>query len=94
MHGTAAPEQRARERIDAMLEACGWIIQDDKAIDLAAGTGIALREVPLKSGRCDYLLLVERVPVGVAEAKKAGLTLSSVAAPSATRKTCWIFSWR
>jgi type I site-specific restriction endonuclease len=30
-----------------------------------------LREVPLKSGTCDYLLLVDRKALGVVEAKKA-----------------------
>ena len=41
-----------------------------------------MREVPLKSGRCDYLLLVDRKPVGVVEAKKEGVTLSGVAEQS------------
>jgi predicted 3-demethylubiquinone-9 3-methyltransferase (glyoxalase superfamily) len=45
---------------------------------LGAGQGIAIREVPLKTGPCDYLLLVNRRPVGVIEAKKAGTTLSGV----------------
>ena len=41
--------------------------------------GIALREVPLKTGPCDYLLLVDRKALGVIEAKKEGATLSTVA---------------
>jgi type I restriction enzyme R subunit len=41
-----------------------------------------LREVPLKSGRCDYLLLVDRNALGVVEAKKEGTTLSMVAEQS------------
>ena len=73
------PEQEARQVIDKSLSECGWIVQDYKALDLSAGRGIAVREVPLKSGRCDYLLLVDRKPVGVIEAKKAGSTLSTVA---------------
>ena len=73
------PEQKARQQIDAMLVASGWVIQNYKSLNLSAGRGIALREVPLKSGRCDYLLLVDRVPVGVVEAKKEGITLSTVA---------------
>ena len=44
--------------------------------------GVALRVVPLKSGRCDNLLIVGRVPVGIIEAKKEGSTLSGVAAQS------------
>ena len=78
----ALPEQQARQTIDAMLAAAGWAVQDFKAFDPSAGTGIALREVPLKSGRCDYLLLVNRKPVGVVEAKKEGTTLSTVAEQS------------
>lgn len=71
-----APEALARQQIDAQLVAAGWIIQDVKAVNLSAGLGIALREVQLKTGPCDYLLLVGRKPVGVIEAKKAGTTLS------------------
>ena len=77
-----APEQRAREQIDAMLVACGWIVQDYKDVDFSAGRGIALREVPLKTGPCDYLLLVDRKALGVVEAKKEGTTLSTVAEQS------------
>src|SRR5690242_10053788 len=74
-----SPEELARENIDALLTKCGWIIQDYKQLDLSAGRGIAIREVPLKRGRTDYLLLVDRKPVGIVEAKKEGFTLSSVA---------------
>ena len=73
------PEQQAREQIDAALEQCGWTLQYYKSLDLSASRGIALREVPLKSGRCDYLLLVDRKPVGIVEAKPEGTTLSGVA---------------
>jgi type I restriction enzyme R subunit len=73
------PEAHAREEIDAMLVACGWALQNFSAINLGVSQGIALREVPLKGGRCDYLLLVNRVPIGVVEAKKEGTTLSTVA---------------
>jgi type I restriction enzyme R subunit len=44
-----SPEAQARMQIDAMLLASGWVIQDDKALNLSAAQGIALREVPLKS---------------------------------------------
>ena len=43
---------------------------------LSAGRGIALREVPLQSGRCDYLLLADRNPLGVLEARKKRTLLS------------------
>ena len=73
------PEQIARQQIDAQLVACGWTVQDYKAVDLTAGRGIAIREVPLTTGPCDYLLLVDRKPLGVIEAKKQGVTFSTVA---------------
>jgi type I restriction enzyme R subunit len=76
------PEQQAREKIDTQLVASGWAVQDYIKIDFSAGRGIALREVPLKSGTCDYLLLVDRKPVGVVEAKKEGTLLSGVAEQS------------
>lgn len=33
------PEQRARQQIDAQLVACGWVVQDYKAVDFSAGPG-------------------------------------------------------
>lgn len=76
------PEQRARQQIDAQLAASGWVVQDYRQFDPSAGRGIALREAPLKSGTCDYLLLVDRRAVGVVEAKKQGTLLSGVAEQS------------
>ncbi|MEO7008232.1 MAG: hypothetical protein ABI156_03690, partial [Caldimonas sp.] len=66
------PEQLARQQIDALLTAVGWAVQDYADYAPGAARGIALREVPLKSGRCDYLLLVDRHPLGVIEAKRVG----------------------
>src|SRR5687767_6960617 len=76
------PEQLAREKIDVMFAAAGWSVQDFTAFNPASARGVALREVPLKSGRCDYLLLVDRKAIGVVEAKKQGTTLSTVAEQS------------
>src|SRR5450759_3159264 len=73
------PEQQARQQIDAQLIACGWVIQDYAQFNPAAARGIALREVPLKSGRCDYLLLFDRRSLGIVEAKPEGTLLSGVA---------------
>jgi type I restriction enzyme R subunit len=72
------PEQRARVRIDAMLEAAGWAVQDYKAVNLYAGTGVAVRELVTNAGPADYVLFVNRQAVGVIEAKKKGTTLSGV----------------
>ncbi len=44
-----------------------------------AGLGVAVREYPLASGPCDYLLLIAGKACGVVEAKAAGATLSGVA---------------
>ncbi|MGI8966635.1 MAG: type I restriction-modification enzyme R subunit C-terminal domain-containing protein [Limisphaerales bacterium] len=75
------PEEKAREKIDAMLVASGWVIQNYKALNLSASVGIAIREVSMTTGPCDYLLLVNRIPVGVIEAKRTeeGKNLSGVA---------------
>ena len=62
------PEELAREPIDRVPTACGWTLQDYKQLNLGAARGIALREVPLKVGPCDYLLLVERVPLASSRA--------------------------
>jgi len=78
-----APEARAREQIDALLIAAGWTLQDYTRFDASASRSIALREIPVSGGRCDYLLLIDRSPVGVIEAKKVGTTLSMVAKQSA-----------
>lgn len=77
------PEQLARQQIDAMLVAAGWAVQDYAAYNPGATGGIALREVPLKSGRCDDLLIVDRQPLGVIEAKRSGTLLAGVAEQSA-----------
>ena len=72
------PEQKAREKIDALLEQAGWIIQDKDKFNRNAGLGIAVREFQLVSGPCDYLLFIEGKAAGVLEAKKEGTTLSGV----------------
>ena len=77
------PEQLARQQIDALLAAAGWSVQDYSAYQPNAARGVALREVPLASGRCDYLLLVDRQPLGVIEAKRSGTRLVGVAEQSA-----------
>jgi type I restriction enzyme, R subunit len=60
-----SPEAAARQTIDEHLVAAGWAVQDYKAYNPGGARGIALREVPLDSGRRDYLLLVDRVPAGM-----------------------------
>jgi type I restriction enzyme R subunit len=64
------PEQRARDKIDRQLLACGWKIQNKNEINLNAGIGVAVREYQTDIGPADYLLFVDRKPVGIIEAKK------------------------
>jgi type I restriction enzyme, R subunit len=77
---TEHPEQRARRQIDAMLLAAGWDVQDRAAMNLSAAPGVAIRELQTHAGPADYLLFLGNLLVGVVEAKKAGVTLSSVEA--------------
>ena len=72
------PEQSARRKIDKKLTQAGWIVQDYKDFNPSAGFGIAVCEYPVESGKVDYLLFVDRKPIGVIEAKKEGVTLSGV----------------
>lgn len=73
------PEEKARQKIDQLLNLSGWVVQDLNKINLSASFGVAVREFPLKSGYADYLLFVDRKAVGVIEAKQKGTTLSGVA---------------
>lgn len=73
------PEQKARQKIDEMLAAAGWLVQDAAAANIQAGPGVAIREFPLPGyGFADYLLYVDGKAAGVIEAKKEGATLSGV----------------
>jgi type I restriction enzyme R subunit len=64
------PEQLARDRIDAMLIASGWVIQSRQNINLNAGVGIAVKEYPTDIGPADYVLFVDKTAVGIIEAKR------------------------
>lgn len=64
------PEQIARDRIDKMLLDAGWIVQSKNEVDLGAGRGIALREYQAETKFADYVLFVDKKPVGIIEAKK------------------------
>ena len=64
------PEQVARDNIDRFLIASGWIIQSFKQKNIAAGLGVAIREYPTDTGPADYILFVNKKPVGVIEAKR------------------------
>ena len=64
------PEQKARDNIDRMLEHSGWAVVDKNAINWRLGPGVAVREYQTDVGPADYVLFVDRKPIGVIEAKK------------------------
>ncbi|MEQ8998878.1 MAG: DEAD/DEAH box helicase family protein [Coleofasciculus sp. B1-GNL1-01] len=72
------PEEIAREKIDQLLTAAGWVVQDYPDLNLGAALGVVVREYPLKTGAADYLLFINRQAAGVIEAKAKGTTLSGV----------------
>ena len=63
------PEQLARDKIDAMLEQAGWKVQSKDKIDFNGGLGIAVREYQTSVGPADYVLFIDKIPLGVVEAK-------------------------
>nr|WP_222439703.1 DEAD/DEAH box helicase family protein [Alloacidobacterium dinghuense] len=74
------PEQKAREKIDQLLTAAGWCVQNRSNANLDAARGVAIREFALNAGHgeADYLLFVDGQAAGVVEAKKEGSTLTGV----------------
>ena len=65
------PEQLARDNIDKQLIACGWIIQGKSKINLSAGLGVVIREYQTDIGPADYVFFVNKLAVGILEAKRA-----------------------
>lgn len=74
------PEQLARDNIDKLLRNAGWAIQSAKKINWNESLGIAIKEYQTDVGPADYVLFVDRKPVGIVEAKKedVGQNLSTV----------------
>ncbi|MGK7930548.1 MAG: hypothetical protein AB4041_03815, partial [Microcystaceae cyanobacterium] len=64
------PENQARDLIDTKLRQSGWVIQDYKTLNWNASLGIAMREYQTDAGFADYVLFVDRNPVGIIEAKR------------------------
>ncbi|MYL56632.1 DEAD/DEAH box helicase [Virgibacillus halodenitrificans] len=64
------PEQVARDNIDQQLKLCGWSVQHKKNINLGANIGVAVREYLTDAGPADYILFVDRKPIGIIEAKR------------------------
>ena len=64
------PEQKTRDKIDALLKQAGWKVQDKKNLNLNDGPGQAVREFQTDIGPADYVLFVGKKAVGVIEAKR------------------------
>ncbi len=65
------PEQKARDTIDRQLTAAGWAVQKKSHINWHVSAGIAVTHYPMKDGtEADYVLFVDRKPVGIIEAKR------------------------
>ena len=54
------PEQIARDQIDKLLIASGWVIQSKNAINLSINIGVAVREYQTDIGPADYVLFFSR----------------------------------
>lgn len=61
-----------------MLTLAGWAVQDRATMNLAAAAGLAIRELHTSAGPADYMLFLGNRLVGVVEANKADVTLSTV----------------
>ena len=70
MSNNQTPEQKARNDIDRKLNDSGWIVQEKSKIDWSASRGIAVKEYLTDVGPADYVLFVDKKPVGIIEAKK------------------------
>jgi len=57
------PEDLARQTIDQLLTAAGWIIQDRGTANITAGRGVAIREFPMKKGHGEACAALQRFPV-------------------------------
>ena len=80
------PEQKARDKIDVMLNQAGWKVQSKNKLDFSAGLGIAVREYQTDVGPADYVLFVGKQAVGVVEAKPEdwGHNITTVESQSGT----------
>jgi type I restriction enzyme R subunit len=70
MSDNQTPEQKARNEIDKKLNDAGWTVQKKSRIDWHASRGIAVKEYLTDVGPADYVLFVDKKPVGIIEAKR------------------------
>ncbi|WP_284619586.1 hypothetical protein [Aquabacterium humicola] len=87
------PEAKARQQIDQKLEIAGWVVQDMRQLNLAAGVGVAVREYPTDTGPADYVLFVNRTACGVIEATGEIIRFTDNADPAPRSIVyCWLWS--
>src|SRR6266576_1279458 len=72
------PEEKARQHIDTMLAASGWVVQPKDKINLSAARGVAICELSFATGEPDYTLFADGKALGTIEAKPEGDTLTGV----------------
>ena len=63
------PEEKARLTIDKKLEEAGYVVQDMDEFNPSASLGVIVREYQTDSGPADYLIFINKRPVGFIEAK-------------------------
>lgn len=71
------PEEKSRLKIDKKLMEVGYDVQDYQDFNLSTKKGVIIREYPTDTGPVDYLIFINKKPVGVIEAKedKKGIDL-------------------
>lgn len=76
-----SPEEKARLIIDKKLEEACYVVQDVKEFNPMAALGVVVREWQTDSGPADYIIFINKRPVGVIEAKAhdKGESLTTVA---------------
>jgi type I restriction enzyme R subunit len=64
------PKQKVRYWLNKLLQLAGWSVQNKNTVNFNMGQGIAVREYQTDVGPADYVLFVDRQPVGIIEAKR------------------------
>ena len=64
-----SPEEKARLIIDNKLKEAGYAVQDVKEFKPMAALGVVVRGWQTDSGSADYMIFIDKRPVGVIEAK-------------------------
>ena len=70
MSNNQTPEQKARNDIDRKLQDADWVVQEKSKINWSISKGIAVKEFLTDVEPADYVLFVDKKPVGIIEAKR------------------------